>query len=402
MTNSQPDLPKFAPDQIVVSNTHERLVRYELQAMRIPARVVDRSPELRLTLLDLAPDAVALAARDLAAEAPMGGGQPSAGGASPDLSVVLHELYRRFGEAYRGWLPTLGTNRLVNRIGAAHNIDGGENSRPRLGGAAPALRPADPGAGVRIGLADTALYVHPWLDGACGIAPASRWVADGAGDKVHYAAGHATFIAGLILQRAPGAVIEARQILDACARGESWAVAKELVRFSRSGVQVINLSIECLTADNQPPLVLRTAIDRLSSDVLVVAAAGNQGNTDDARRPIWPAAFDDVVAVAAHDTARQVPPWSAHPSLPWVDCLAPGVEVASTYLPVSSVDDSYGHLSHSCPAVYATWSGTSFSAATVSGLVAAEMTHGPGDARAALDRLVHRAEHQIEGRPCLA
>ena len=80
----------------------------------------------------------------------------------------------------------------------------------------------------------------------------------------------------------------------------------------------MNLSFGCFTDDGEPPLVLARAVSLLSAEILLVAAAGNHGDIDELRAkgdladkpwtrgltsktPLWPAAFDEVIAVGATD-----------------------------------------------------------------------------------------------------
>ena len=75
------------------------------------------------------------------------------------------------------------------------------------------------------------------------------------------------------------------------------------------------------------------------------------------------------------------------PDAPWVDALAPGVDVVST---CDAVGDGTG--------VFARWSGTSFAAAAVTGAIAALV--GPGrTARQAWEQLRDEGPHDEDGRP---
>lgn len=66
-----------------------------------------------------------------------------------------------------------------------------------------------------------------------------------------------------------------------------------------SGVDVVNISLA-----GPPNRLLERALDRASSqDMVVMAAAGNGGPV---ARPMYPAAYDSVVAVTAVDSAQQV------------------------------------------------------------------------------------------------
>jgi subtilisin family serine protease len=88
-----------------------------------------------------------------------------------------------------------------------------------------------------------------------------------------------------------------------------------------------------------------------------------------------------VVAVGATDAKRKVPKWSPEPEKwPWVNVLATGENVTSTYI------DGKVALKEERKEFegFATWSGTSFAAAKVSGAVAAETVPGRVSAAAAL------------------
>jgi subtilisin family serine protease len=206
------------------------------------------------------------------------------------------------------------------------------------------------------------------------------------GSPQHAAAGHATFIAGLVLQEAPGCVVVAHRVLSDQGLADSWAVAQEIVEHGREGLDVLNLSLFCHTDDGRPPLVLARAIERLPSETVVVAAAGNHDPDDegsaDPRPPAWPAALDGVVAVGATDGGKEA---SFSPrGVPWVDVLAPGVDRVSTYLRGTvtfdnEATDEFEGL--------ARWSGTSFAAASVSGAIAARTEPGRTSAREAWESL---------------
>ena len=361
-------------NQIAVATAHVGMVINVLEEHGVIAGVRDESRELGLTLLTLPDDPVRRAGRD---------------GSSDPLGDLLGRVYQDFENRYGGWVPTMGRNRRVLPVTGAHNIGGGDACAPVM--ADPRLRPrdAEPGYGVRVGIADTALYAHPWLAGAYQAAPSS--ILDDLGGSPDFSAGHATFVAGLILQRAPGATLEVRRVLGDNGQADSWDVAKDLVRFARSGLDVLNLSFGCFTDDNQAPLVLSTALDRLGTRVVVVAAAGNQGATPDRGRPMWPAALDEVVSVAAMDGEGRRPAWSPDPDLPWIDVTARGEDVTSTYL-TGEVDlHAVNRDKDERFDGYAKWSGTSFSAAQVSGAIAAGVVVGETGAATALAELTRSA-----------
>nr|AIS85497.1 hypothetical protein VASRM7_258 [Verrucosispora sp. MS100047] len=139
---------------------------------------------------------------------------------------------------------------------------------------------------------------------------------------------------------------------------------------------IINASIGTPAVDGVPPLALqsavRTIVDRFP-EVLIVASAGNNGSKD----PMYPAAFDGVVAVGALTADLQPAPFSSHGD--WVDCSCVGVGVVATFVtgtlppvPDPAVAD-YTFPANS----WAVWSGTSFSAPQISGLVARACLNDP-------------------------
>ena len=378
---------RTGPDQLVVALAHERLVLQAVQDLAdVPARVRERDDELRLTLVDLPREPLLAFARR----------QPDARQGEPALDVLLRLVYGHFASTYSHWVPTMGKNRALAHV--THNITGGGSGAPRparaveLGGRS-LLRGPGPGAQAGVGIVDTGIYPHPALIGSY---LADDDAATGAlGPEPEFAAGHGTFIAGCVLAEAPAAWLHVVNGLGETGEADSWDLARRLVRLGRAGVSVVNMSFGCLTDDDEAPLVLSTAVDRLDADTVLVAAAGNHGSPgDDARRPLWPAALDDVVAVGATDAAGGPVPWSQAPDVaPWLDVLARGVDVVSTYLP-GTVRDG-GRLLGPFPDAFASWDGTSFAAARVSGAIAARVRPGRGGAQQGLAYLL--AEHGQEG-----
>ena len=90
---------------------------------------------------------------------------------------------------------------------------------------------------------------------------------------------------------------------------------------------------------------------------MIVASAGNDG----ADRPVWPAALPGVVGVGALN--RSDSPWKKSNHGPGVRAWSRGVGLDSTFVTLAPRF-----------AGWATWSGTSFAAAHVSGAVAAIST----------------------------
>ncbi len=318
------------------------------------------------------------------------------------IDIVLRELRNRFKNTYE-FLPTIGKNRTLAQVGDLHNIGVGSDGVPvpYHASAERGLPPRKsfPGMGVEVGVADTAILPNPWIDGAYRAAPYDR-----SGRRpALFTEGHAAFVCGLILQQAPGCTIVARRVLDDEGQATAWSVAQELVHFAGSGISVLNLSLGCFTDDNEAPLALATALDRIGPEIVVIAAAGNydrpHAGPDDAVRPMWPAALEEVLAIGAVDRDGNACSWSPPLTTPWLDAVAVGDEVVSTYLtgevrvpdsqagPPSAPWTSAQLTSLHYTTELASWSGTSFAAATVSGAVAARTVPGVYSARAAWDAL---------------
>jgi Subtilase family len=209
-----------------------------------------------------------------------------------------------------------------------------------------------PGKGVGVGILDTRLFPHPDLDGR--YLASYGTLASEVPARPPDQEAHATFIAGVVLEWAPNANLVVDHVLnEEDIATSSWRVATKMARFADAGVTVLNISFGAATDDDEAPLVLTRAVEVLNTHgVVVVAAAGNNGPS---KRKIWPAALPDVVAVGAGtNTGGQFVSAKFSPKASWVDLTAPGVEIYSTYKASG----------------YATWSGTSFASAAVSGAIA--------------------------------
>ncbi|WP_155123605.1 MULTISPECIES: S8/S53 family peptidase [unclassified Actinoplanes] len=378
---------------------------------RTPVREPQRSPALGLALVELGEPA-----------GPRDGPAAAADGADSPLDALLADLRAYFRREYHGWTPVLGKNREVEMVGSTNVISGGGRGLPGTptqaevltGGWSGRALPADAdvlpevegspggrrtlhdglarldgdrGRGATVAVCDTRLWGDGALAGAY-LAPPAALLPPPGPDGVAFTAGHALFVTGIVLRSAPGAAVVVHPTLDDHARGTTWQFANDLVALAGRGVDVINVSAGFFTGDDQPALAVTTALRLLGPRTVVVAAAGNHGeNEQDGRRPMWPAAYDEVVAVGA--LTPQGMPATFSPDAPWVDLLAPGVNVVSNYFgdAVSVVDPDTPGTTGRYPGL-AAWSGTSFAAAWVSGLVAARIRPGETDAPAALHRLL--------------
>jgi Subtilase family len=179
------------------------------------------------------------------------------------------------------------------------------------------------------------------------------------------AAGHGTHVAGIIRRIAPAATVVPRRLLTGPVGEASDIDIAYALKFN-GGANIINCSFGEMTDQDLPPLAIKTALDELDPEVVVVASSGNGGVS----RVNWPAAFERVVAVGAVGIPETASDWqqtdfSNHGS--WVDCCAPGVGIVSTFLTLVNEGFDSG---------YASWTGTSMAAPAVAGTIAKLATTG--------------------------
>ena len=258
--------------------------------------------------------------------------------------------------------------------------------------------PAQPAAGraVTVAILDTGISAHPWFTGRewfgrCG--PEVIEIPDANhDDRLDSVAGHGTFIAGVVAQRAPaaeltiGKVIAGDGVTDELRLLRGLAHLRAHSRDHRRPIDIISLSLGCYTHDNRPSPVLEQGLHRFGHDTVVVACAGNFSSD----RPYWPAALKRVVAVAslnADGTDRAEFSnfgW-------WVDACSLGDGIVSSFFTFDG--PTRGAATPEDFTGYATWSGTSFAAPRVAGAIAARAAEHDGSAAAAAAALLDPTTH---------
>lgn len=174
--------------------------------------------------------------------------------------------------------------------------------------------------------------------------------------------GHGTHVAGIIAARTNNqngiagmnwnSKLMAVKAIGADGSGTAFDIAEGIRWAVDHGARVINLSVGNYT----PSAALREACKyAYSKNVILVAASGND-NTD---QPSYPAAYPEVLSVAAVDHQKHRAEFSNFG--PYVDVAAPGVDIASTYI--------YSD--------YAALSGTSMACPHVVGLAALLVSKAP-------------------------
>jgi len=228
-------------------------------------------------------------------------------------------------------------NHLYDRSASSVSNDPGAISHALTGSA----------KGVTVGLIDTGVdALHPALRGTN---VQLNYFVDESRDLPET---HGTAVVSLLVSRDFGMLPDA-QLYVACVfyedrRGSSLSEARDLVRaldwLMKMRAPVINMSLS-----GPPNEVLHAAIQRaLQAGHLIVAAVGNGGP---ASPPLYPAAYDGVIAVTAIDGGQRV--YRRANRGPYVQLAAPGVDVVAA-----------------APTGRGTYSGTSFASPYVAALAA--------------------------------
>ena len=226
------------------------------------------------------------------------------------------------------------------------------------------------GQGVRIAVVDTGAAVrHPDLKRKIALQRDFRHN-DG---TVEDSSGHGTHVAGTVAAETNNRTgvaggCPACKLLIAKAfspdGGYDFAIARGVTWSADKGAKVINCSFEGPGNSD----ALKDALDHATSKGAVVVAAAGNGNTS---APSYPAAYPNVLAVAATNEDDQRASFSNHGS--WVDVAAPGVNILST------VPGGYDHRG-----------GTSMAAPHVSALAGLLASQGRGP-KAIRDRILRTA-----------
>lgn len=274
------------------------------------------------------------------------------------------------------WANPFWANAESNPVASA----GTAQSEPRRSSAVPATVP-DPNRlegqpqanGVRVAILDSG-YAH--VDNR----PAAEFLLTGGSDDqdkpdvepegnpdgyLDPIAGHGTFIAGVIEQRARGCRHRFVDVLST--RGDcdeaDLVTAIDALHEEAQLPHLMNISIAGYSPFGMPALT-RAIKDIQDKGVVVVASAGNDATCI----PTWPAAIPGVIGVGAlvdgpDETGyAEAAPFTNYG--PWVSASAPGVEIISSFFNFVGATLTFNE--------WAIWSGTSFAAPRVVGALAAK------------------------------
>lgn len=217
-------------------------------------------------------------------------------------------------------------------------------------GSTTAVASPQTGPAARLGLIDTGVAAHPAFAGA-------RITQQAFAGTLRPAA-HGTAVASLLVGQvgafsgaAPRAPLMVADIYgDSATGGSSTALARALAWMAGQAVGVVNVSL----VGPPNPIVARAVAQAQARGVTLVAAAGNDGP---AAPPLYPAAYEGVIGVAAVNARQRPLPESGRG--PHIDFAAPGADIAAA-------GTSDGFISVR---------GSSFAAPLVAGLIA---RHGLG------------------------
>jgi subtilisin family serine protease len=155
--------------------------------------------------------------------------------------------------------------------------------------------------------------------------------------------------------------------------GSAFDIAQGIRFATDNGADVINLSVGNYTSSAALREACRYAFD---NNVILVAASGN----DDSDQPGYPAAYPEVMGVAAVDHLKARADFSNYGD--YVDVAAPGVDIPSTYIESD----------------YAALSGTSMACPHVSAFASLIRSVSPGMKNSEVMRLIRETATDL-GRP---
>lgn len=179
--------------------------------------------------------------------------------------------------------------------------------------------------------------------------------------------GHGTHVAGIIAAAldnrqgiagvCPNCRLMPIKVLDKYNVG-TWSLLAQGILFAADhGARIINISVGAAI----PSQTVQSAISyAIETGAVIVAAAGN----NDSDQPFYPAAYDGVIAVGA--TTRNDKRWEKSDYGSYIDLVAPGDVIYSTYNNLHNIYHGYTYMS-----------GTSMAAPFVSGVAGLLLSVAP-------------------------
>jgi len=207
--------------------------------------------------------------------------------------------------------------------------------------------------------------------------------------------GHGTHVAGIIAATkdngigvagvCPTCRILDVKVLNDTGYGSTSAIANGINWAVSNGAKVINMSLGQRTSSRTLEAAVSNAWNK---GVVIVAAAGNTGTTS----KIYPAAYTNVIAVAATDNNDLKASFSTH-GAKWVDVAAPGANVYSTF----PNHPFYLEEQYNRSQGYDVANGTSMASPIVAGVAALAWSAQPGATNTSVRGYVEKTADQISG-----
>jgi Subtilase family len=263
--------------------------------------------------------------------------------------------------------------------------------------------PPSDGAGVLVSVVDSGLVVgadleHYWLQDVKGDVE-DTFEADG---TIKAYAGHGTFVAGCVRVTAPGADVYVDGTMTAFGVTYETGLVTQIAQALGRNPAVIVFAFSAETRNDASLATFDTLYEthiKGRDDIVFVAAVGCNGSN----RPNYPAAYRWVLSVGSLSANwRTRADFSNYGG--WVDVYAPGEALVNAYVTGTLVLKEHPHAvgepaDHPHPeglgerefAGMCRWSGTSFSAPLVAGMIAARVSATGETPRKAANALLRMA-----------
>lgn len=238
------------------------------------------------------------------------------------LALEMLTLSLPKGVAPDAAIEELETAAPYSVVGVNHVYELAESGQPRLFAHQMILWPEEGcGARVNIGVIDTLVSAERIGLADEDLVSASFLRAHEEPSRRDHGASIARILIGPSGLLPEGTVFAATAVIDD-GSGRSVARVDHLARsinwMAENGVRVVNLSL----AGPHNKIFHKVVESAAAQGIILVAAVGNAGPDSP---PLYPAAFEEVLAVTAVDAALEIYPGAVHG--PHVDVAAPGVDI---------------------------------------------------------------------------
>lgn len=178
------------------------------------------------------------------------------------------------------------------------------------------------GQGIKVCICDTGEPTHPMLKSK--IAASANFTSDASAIDGN---GHSTHVGGIINEIVPEAELYFAKVLADNGSGSNSGVANGVRWCKEKGAHIVNMSL----GGSAPSSTLKRAIEEAVKDsIIVIAAAGNNGQSETENRMGYPARYDETIAVGSINRDLLVSWFSS--SGDEGDIVAPGEKILSTWL----------------------------------------------------------------------